>query len=66
MYNNLPALTESILWDDGLLAADYAALDARRLEDALKGYFRLSVFCAGSGIPCRALRLACGLPVTIS
>lgn len=40
MYNNLPALTESILWDDGLLAADYAALDARRLEDALKGYLQ--------------------------
>ncbi|MCI0265849.1 UNVERIFIED_ASMBLY: hypothetical protein E7W40_00195 [Cronobacter sakazakii] len=40
MYNNLPALTESILWDDGLLAADYAALDARRLDDALKGYLQ--------------------------
>lgn len=40
MYNNLPALTENILWDDGLLSTDYAALDARELDDALKGYLQ--------------------------
>ncbi|MGE5989788.1 MULTISPECIES: hypothetical protein [Klebsiella] len=40
MYNNLPALTESIFWDNGLLSTDYAALDARRLDDALKGYLQ--------------------------
>lgn len=33
MYNNLPALTGSILWDERLLFADYAALS----EDALRG-----------------------------
>ena len=40
MYNNLPALTENILWDDGLLSTDYAALDAKDLDDALKGYLQ--------------------------
>lgn len=40
MYNNLPALTENILWDDGLLSTDYVALDARELNDALKGYLQ--------------------------
>ncbi len=38
MYNNLPALTENILWDDGLLSSEYTALDAEMMENALKDY----------------------------
>jgi len=38
MYNNLPALTDSILWDNGLLATDYSTLDAEALRDALSRY----------------------------
>ncbi len=40
MYNNLPALTENILWDDGLLSSEYTALDAEMLENALKDYLQ--------------------------
>jgi hypothetical protein len=35
MYNNLPALTDSILWDNGLLAKDYSVLDAEALMEHL-------------------------------
>lgn len=38
MYNNLPALTDSILWDNGLLATDYSVLDAEALRGALSRY----------------------------
>ena len=38
MYNNLPALSDSILWDNGLLATAYSALDAEALRDALSNY----------------------------
>ncbi|WP_308751130.1 hypothetical protein [uncultured Citrobacter sp.] len=38
MYNNLPALTDSILWDNGLLAKDYSVLDAEALMGALSRY----------------------------
>lgn len=40
MYNNLPALTESILWDEKLLSADYVALDEEALRGALEDYLR--------------------------
>lgn len=40
MYNNLPALIESILWDDNLLATDYTALDAEALGSALRSYLQ--------------------------
>ncbi|QWC69447.1 hypothetical protein [Enterobacter mori] len=38
MYNNLPALTDSILWDNDLLATDYSILDAEALRGALSRY----------------------------
>ncbi len=40
MYNNLPALSESILWDDNLLATDYTELDAEALGSALRSYLQ--------------------------
>ncbi|MCL6408079.1 hypothetical protein EXT70_20825 [Dickeya dadantii] len=40
MYNNLPALTESILWDARLLSADYAALSEDALCGALEEYLQ--------------------------
>ncbi|MBP2199276.1 hypothetical protein [Pantoea cypripedii] len=40
MYNNLPALTESILWDERLLSADYAALNEDALRGALENYLQ--------------------------
>ncbi|HCI6090870.1 TPA: hypothetical protein NPN72_004981 [Klebsiella pneumoniae] len=40
MYNNLPSLTESILWDERLLSADYAALSEDTLRSALKDYLQ--------------------------
>ncbi len=40
MYNNLPALSNSILWDDNLLATDYTALDAEALGSALRSYLQ--------------------------
>ena len=41
MYNNLPALTENILWDDSLLSSEYTALDAEMMENALKDYLQI-------------------------
>ncbi|MFB5082253.1 Uncharacterised protein [Raoultella terrigena] len=40
MYNNLPALTGSILWDERLLFADYAALSEDALRGALQEYLQ--------------------------
>lgn len=40
MYNNLPALTESILWDGQLVAADYATLSEASLRSALNDYLQ--------------------------
>ncbi len=40
MYNNLPALTESLLWDERLLSADYAALSEDALRGALADYLQ--------------------------
>lgn len=40
MYNNLPSLTESILWDERLLSADYAALSEDALRSALEDYLQ--------------------------
>lgn len=40
MYNNLPALTENILWDEQLVAADYATLSEESLRSALKDYLQ--------------------------
>ncbi|HHL2712863.1 TPA: hypothetical protein ACQ39K_004491 [Yersinia enterocolitica] len=41
MYNNLPALTENILWDDRLLLTDYAELNDAALRTALQDYLRV-------------------------
>lgn len=38
MYNNLPALSENILWNNSLVATDYSALGAEALRDALSPY----------------------------
>lgn len=40
MYNNLPALTESILWDEKLITTDYAPLSEETLQSALKHYLQ--------------------------
>lgn len=40
MYNNLPAMTESILWDEKLLSANYAALSEDTLRGALENYLQ--------------------------
>jgi len=40
MYNNLPALTESILWDEKLIATDYAPLSEATLQSALENYLQ--------------------------
>jgi len=40
MYNNLPALSDSVLWDDSLLATDYAALDTEELGNAIRDYLQ--------------------------
>jgi len=40
MYNNLPALTENILWDETLIAADYAPLSEKTLQSALQDYLQ--------------------------
>lgn len=40
MYNNLPALTESILWDEKLIAADYAPLSEETLHSGLQSYLQ--------------------------
>lgn len=40
MYNNLPALTENILWDEQLVAAEYATLSEDTLRSALKDYLQ--------------------------
>lgn len=38
MYNSLPALTGSILWDNSLLAKDYSVLGAEELRAVLRSY----------------------------
>lgn len=38
MYNNLPALTDNILWDDKLLAGSYSLLGKEAIETALLEY----------------------------
>ncbi len=38
MYNNLPALTDNILWDENLISSDYANLDEDALGAALQSY----------------------------
>lgn len=40
MYNNLPALTESILWDNKLIDANYASLSEETLLSALQDYIQ--------------------------
>ncbi|MBS0057678.1 hypothetical protein ACVSUC_20830 [Yersinia enterocolitica] len=40
MYNNLPALTDNVLWDDRLLSTEYAELDEAALRTALQDYLR--------------------------
>ncbi|MCG7368680.1 hypothetical protein MHZ90_21535 [Pantoea sp. ACRSH] len=40
MYNNLPALSDSVVWDDSLLATGYAAPDTEALGNAIKGYLQ--------------------------
>lgn len=40
MYNNLPALTGSILWDEKLLSSDYETLSEEALSAALQGYLQ--------------------------
>lgn len=40
MYNNLPALTENLLWDEKLVAAEYATLSEDTLRSALKDYLQ--------------------------
>jgi len=40
MYNNLPALTESILWDEKLITTDYAPLSEETLQSALQHYLQ--------------------------
>ncbi|HGL4550116.1 hypothetical protein [Klebsiella aerogenes] len=40
MYNNLPALTENILWDERLIAVDYGTLSEETLRSALKDYLQ--------------------------
>lgn len=40
MYNNLPALTESILWDEKLIAEDYEPLSEETLQSALQDYLQ--------------------------
>lgn len=40
MYNNLPALTDSILWDEKLLSTDYEALSEGTLAAALQSYLQ--------------------------
>jgi len=40
MYNNLPALTDSILWDEKLLSTDYEALSEGMLAAALQSYLQ--------------------------
>ncbi|CAH0139346.1 hypothetical protein SRABI106_00179 [Rahnella aquatilis] len=42
MYNNLPALTESILWDNKLIDANYASLSEETLLSALQDYIQCS------------------------
>lgn len=51
MYNNLPALSDNILWDDSLLATDYAALDTEALGYALRGYLQAVSILRGEWHP---------------
>ncbi|WP_159282673.1 hypothetical protein [Rahnella variigena] len=40
MYNNLPALTENILWDEKLVDVSYAPLSKEMLQSALQDYLK--------------------------
>ncbi|MDV0941893.1 hypothetical protein [Klebsiella pneumoniae] len=66
MYNNLPSLTESILWDERLLSADYAALSEDALRSALEDYLQGVNASRGEWHPRKHLSSACGLPATIN
>ena len=61
MYNNLPALTENILWDDRLLLTDYAELNDAALRTALQDYLRAVDALQGEWhLFKRTLRSVCG------
>ncbi|MEN4605456.1 hypothetical protein ACSST1_22400 [Pantoea agglomerans] len=40
MYNNLPALTDSFLWDEKLLSTNYEAISEGALAAALQSYLQ--------------------------
>ncbi|VVK73438.1 Uncharacterised protein [Klebsiella pneumoniae] len=59
MYNNLPALTENILWDEKLVAADYATLSEESIRSALKDYLQAVSLYRNDE------HLSCGSPLSL-